>query len=64
MKLFKNYTFTWWQMGAIKLYVLSVGIILGAYWADFFSQYIPQFLGIALILVVYIVSISAKKILR
>ncbi len=36
--MFKKYTFEWWQVGIIKLALLSLGIIIGTYWGDLFLE--------------------------
>lgn len=36
MKFFKDYTFTWWEIGIFKTGMILVGALIGAYWADFF----------------------------
>jgi hypothetical protein len=35
MKIFKTWTFRWWEIGLIKLCLLSLGIILTIYFYDF-----------------------------
>lgn len=60
MKLFRNYTFTWWQAGLLKLCMLSIGIAIGAYWWDFFVDYVAWFLGAGIILGLYLAYVSFK----
>lgn len=31
MKIFKTWTFKWWEVGLVKLCLLSLGILLGLY---------------------------------
>lgn len=31
MRIFRSYTYTWWQMAIVKLALLALGMILGAY---------------------------------
>lgn len=54
MNLFKNTTLTWWQVGMLKYAVLSIGIAIGAYWHDALSPYLLYFLGLGLVLSVYL----------
>jgi len=35
MKIFKTRTFRWWEVGIIKLCLLSLGIILTIYFYDY-----------------------------
>ena len=32
MNLFKNYTYSWQEIGIFKLAMLSIGILIGAHW--------------------------------
>jgi len=34
MKIFRTWTFKWWEMGIIKVCLISFGIILGLYFFD------------------------------
>jgi hypothetical protein len=36
MKIFKDYTFNWRQIGIFKISLISFGILIGAYWHDLF----------------------------
>ena len=40
MKLFRNWTFTWWEVSLIKLCLLSLGILFALY----FYQYLLDLL--------------------
>ena len=61
MKIFRDYTFTWWQAGIFKLCLLLVGIAIGANWSGIFVQYTALFIVISVILGIYIASVSFKK---
>ena len=37
MTLFKSFTFTWWQVGLLKLSLLSLGAVVGATWPGVFA---------------------------
>ena len=39
MKIFRNYTYSWWQIGLLKLALLSIGIAIGARWYEVFLPY-------------------------
>lgn len=32
MNLFKNYTYSWKEIGIFKLAMLTIGVIIGAHW--------------------------------
>lgn len=34
MKILKNRTFTWWQVGLLKSCLISAGILLGVYFKE------------------------------
>lgn len=35
MKIFRTWIFKWWEVGLIKLCLLSLGILLGLYFYDY-----------------------------
>ncbi len=37
MKIFRTWTFKWWEVGVIKVSLISLGILLGVYFTDFLS---------------------------
>lgn len=53
MKLFRNYTMRWWQVGLLKTYTFVVGIIVGVYFADFFTEWLDILFTIFAVLAVY-----------
>jgi len=61
MDLFKNYTFTWWQIGIFKLALLSLGVAIGAYWSEFWSSYLIALIVIAVVASAYIMYTSLKQ---
>ena len=61
MNIFKNYTFTWWQVGILKVSVVCIGVAIGANWPEVFVQYTTALIGIAVVLGIYLVVISFKK---
>jgi len=63
MKLLKNYTLTWWQMGLFKVYVASVGLLVGAYFPEIVMQYKNILFGLFIVMLIYFVyALVAKKI--
>ncbi len=61
MKLFKSYTFTWWQVGVFKLALLAIGAAVGAYWHSFFGSNFASLIIIAVTAGVYIIYISLRQ---
>ena len=60
MKIFRNYTFTVWQMAVIKVAVAAVGMILGAFFASFVLDTLWLFIAIWVIAAGYILWITYK----
>ena len=61
MKLFKAYTFSWWQMGVLKLALLAIGAAIGAYWHEFFGANLTTLIIIAAIATVYTMYLALKQ---
>ena len=40
MNLFKTFTLTWWQTSFFKVGMGAAGIAVGAYWHEFFGNYL------------------------
>ncbi len=40
MKIFKTWTFRWWEVGMIKLCLLSLGLILGIYLKTYLADFV------------------------
>jgi len=54
MNLFKSGTLTWWQVGALKLSLLCIGIAIGAHWSEIFVSYFVVLLALGLALGFYV----------
>ena len=61
MNIFRNYTFTWWQVGILKLALLSLGVAIGSYCASTFLPYFPLLIIVALALGIYIAFVSFNQ---
>lgn len=61
MSIFKNYTFSWWQIGLFKLLLLCFGVAIGAYWHELFLNHITTLIIVGAALALYIGFISLKK---
>jgi hypothetical protein len=61
MKIFKDYTLTWWQIGLLKLCVFCFGIVVGAYWHEVFADQLSVILILGLVLAIYLGFALLKK---
>lgn len=61
MKIFKDYTFTWWQMGILKATVFSLGLALGAYANVLVRPYVNLLIIVSIVCGVYLASITLGK---
>ena len=60
MKIFRNYTFTVWQMAVIKVAVAAVGMVLGAFFASFVLDTLWLFIAVWVIAAGYILWMTYK----
>ena len=60
MKLFKHYTYAWWQVGILKLSLLLLGVAIGAYWWDCFVDYVAIIATVGIVLALYMAYVSFK----
>ena len=54
MYLFKNVTFTWWQVGFLKFVMLAFGIAIGTTWPWVFVDYVNTLLALGIVFSVYL----------
>lgn len=54
MSLFKTTWWKWWQIGILKLCVLSFGIVIGSYWPEIFLPYLTELLILTIALGIYV----------
>jgi hypothetical protein len=59
--LFKTFTFTWGQAALFKWGMLALGIIVGAYWHDFFADYFVLLAVIAVACLSYVTYVWWKQ---
>jgi hypothetical protein len=62
MNLFRSYTFSWWQMGIIKLTLLAIGVSIGVQWESFFEMYHVFIWSIAIVGSLYGIYISLRQL--
>ncbi len=61
MKLFKSYTYKWWQLGIFKLALISFGIVIGSYFHTIFKDYLLILTILWVVSAGYILYLSFKK---
>lgn len=61
MNLFHSYKFSWKQLAAFKIALISIGMIIGAYIADLVKSYIWLIGIVAAVSSIYIVFIALKQ---
>lgn len=54
MNIIKTFQLKWWQGSIFKIATLTAGIAIGAYWHDFFADYLGAFIAAAIIAGAYI----------
>ncbi|HMQ02100.1 MAG TPA: hypothetical protein PKD79_03465 [Candidatus Doudnabacteria bacterium] len=59
--IFKNYSYTWWQIGVFKLALLCIGAGIGAYASEFFLAHMAWVIGLSAVSSLYVIYISLKQ---
>jgi hypothetical protein len=55
MQIFKTRSFEWWQMGLIKVCLISLGILLGLYFYDYLLEFLWLWWGLFVIIGIYFI---------
>ena len=61
MNIFKTLTLKWWQGALFKWGMLALGIAIGAYWHDFFGNYLPVLIIVAVISLAHVTYVWWKQ---
>jgi hypothetical protein len=61
MNLFKTFTLTWWQGALLKWGAFALGIAVGAYWHDLFSNFLPFLITGAALSLAYVAYVWGKQ---
>jgi len=61
MKIFKSYTYTWWQIGIFKVALLAIGAAVGTFWQEFFAANFIVLILIAVVASAYICYVSLEQ---
>ncbi len=55
MKIFKKWTFQWWEIGFIKICLLSLGILLGLYFYSYLAGLLWFWWGLFAVTTIYFI---------
>lgn len=55
MKILRNWTFKWWEIGLLKVCLISLGILLGLYFFDFLANFPFVWWGLFLVTAIYFI---------
>jgi hypothetical protein len=61
MNLFKTFTLNWWQTAFFKWGMLALGIVIGTYWHDLFSDHLLVLIIMAAASLAYVTYVWAKQ---
>jgi len=61
MNIFRDYSFTWWQVGIFKLALLALGVAIGSYFSDTFLPYFSLLIILGLAFGGYIAFVSFQR---
>lgn len=61
MKIFRTWTFKWWEVSLIKVCLLSLGIILGLYFYDYLIGLMWLWWTLFVITSIYFIPKAFKK---
>ncbi|MEK7187599.1 MAG: hypothetical protein AAB691_01975 [Patescibacteria group bacterium] len=55
MKIFKSWTFAWWEVSLIKLCLMSLGILLGLYFYDYLIDLLSLWWAVFVVTALYFI---------
>ena len=61
MQIFKTWSFPWWEIGLIKLCLLSLGIILALYFYNYLAGLLWLWWSIFIITAIYFIAKLIKE---
>ncbi|MFQ5896668.1 MAG: hypothetical protein ACE5JN_00245 [Candidatus Methylomirabilia bacterium] len=63
MSLFGSFTFTWWQVGLLKLSMVALGLAVGATWSEAFAEWLALLWALFVIPALYLGIVGYKQLL-
>ena len=61
MTVFKTFTLKWWEGALFKWGMLALGIVVGAYWHEFFGGILAPLIVVAVLTLGYVTYIWWKQ---
>ena len=61
MKIFRTWTFRWWEVSLIKLCLISFGILLGLYFYNHLIGLAWLWWGLFVIISIYFITLFVKE---
>lgn len=60
--LFQSFTFTWWQVGLLKLALLSLGVVVGSTWPGIFVGWRDVLVVVFVVPACYLIYLSFRQL--
>ncbi len=61
MKIFRTWTFQWWEVSIIKLCLISLGILLGLYFYDYLVDLMWLWWSVFIVTSIYLITRFVKE---
>ena len=61
MRIFRTWTFQWWEVSLIKLCLISLGILAGLYFYDYVIGFMWLWWGLFLVTAIYFIMRFIKE---
>ena len=61
VNMLKSYSFTWWQIGILKVAVLAIGVAIGAHWHELFATWITPLIVLGVVAGIYVAYVTLKQ---
>ncbi|MDE2021985.1 MAG: hypothetical protein KGI71_03720 [Patescibacteria group bacterium] len=61
MKIFRTWTFKWWEIGLIKICLISLGILLGLYFFNYLVGLVALWWVLFIVTALYFIARLFKK---
>lgn len=59
--IFKTVRLRWFEIAVFKVGLLALGVAVGAYWSDFFVDYVTALVDTAAIALIYILYVWVRQ---